>query len=75
MDAITTFLQGDFDEKINIEQPKIIDDGSEKVFGLKKVMVGHKRTGRQWNIKLNAIEIRFGSKNRRQILEFIMIIK
>ena len=55
MDVKTTFLNGDLQEKVYINQPKgFVSTGKEKmVCKLKKSKYGLKRTSRQWYLKFN----------------------
>ncbi len=48
LDIKTTFLYGNIDEEIYVEQPKGEDDGSKKVCLLNKALYGLKQAPRIW---------------------------
>ncbi|CAI7874145.1 unnamed protein product [Closterium sp. NIES-54] len=52
MDVTTTFLNGILEEEIFMAQPEGFDDGSGRVWKLKKVLNGLKQAHRQWYLKL-----------------------
>ncbi|CAI7858593.1 unnamed protein product [Closterium sp. NIES-53] len=52
MDVTTAFLNGILEEEIFMAQPEGFDDGSGRVWKLKKVLYGLKQTTRQWYLKL-----------------------
>lgn len=60
MDAETAFLQGDLHEDVYMEQAEKYNDGSTKVYHLKKAIYGLKQASRMWNLKLNDVLINFG---------------
>lgn len=64
-DAITAFLQGDFEEDVYMHQPEEFDDGSGRVCKLNKSMYGLKQASRQWNIKLRQVLLDAGFKQSR----------
>lgn len=47
MDAVTTFLQGDLNKEIYIEQPEVFSDGTKRVGKLNRAMYGLKQAGRK----------------------------
>lgn len=65
MDAITAFLQSELKETIYMKQPECYSDGSDRVCLLKKSIYGLKQAGRQWNIKLNDVLLKFGLKRSK----------
>jgi hypothetical protein len=54
VDIKCAFLQGDLHETIYMRQPPILNDGSNKVWKLKKPLYGLKQAPRQWNHKLQS---------------------
>ncbi|CAI7934506.1 unnamed protein product [Closterium sp. NIES-54] len=52
MDVTTAFLNGFLEEEIFMAQPKGFDDGSGRVWKLKKALHGLKQAHRQWYLKL-----------------------
>jgi hypothetical protein len=55
VDIKCAFLQGDLHEKIFMRQPPILNDGSNRVWLLRKPIYGLKQAPRQWNHKLVAV--------------------
>ncbi|CAI7914637.1 unnamed protein product [Closterium sp. NIES-54] len=55
MDVTTTFLNGVLEEEIFMAQPEGFDDGSGRVWKLKKVLYGLKQAPRQWYLKLREV--------------------
>lgn len=53
MDAETAFLQGDLNEDVYMQQADNYNDGSGRVYHLKKAIYGLKQASRMWNLKLN----------------------
>jgi len=45
MDVKTTFLYGDIDEEIYVEQPTGMEDGTDRVCRLQKALYGHQEFG------------------------------
>jgi Reverse transcriptase (RNA-dependent DNA polymerase) len=54
VDIKCAFLQGDLHETIYMRQPPILNDGTNKVWKLKKPLYGLKQAPRQWNHKLQS---------------------
>ncbi|KAI7956600.1 hypothetical protein MJO28_003695 [Puccinia striiformis f. sp. tritici] len=52
MDAVAAFLNSDLDEEIYLEQPEGFDDGSGRVWKLKKSIYGLKQSARLWHIEV-----------------------
>jgi hypothetical protein len=52
IDISTAFLHGELNENVYVEQPPIMNDGSNRVWRLKKSLYGLKQAGRQWHLKL-----------------------
>lgn len=52
IDISTAFLHGELNERVYVEQPPMLNDGTDKVWLLKKSLYGLKQAGRQWHIKL-----------------------
>jgi hypothetical protein len=52
IDVSTAFLHGELNETVYVEQPPILNDGSNRVWRLKKSLYGLKQAGRQWHLKL-----------------------
>ncbi|CAI7838512.1 unnamed protein product [Closterium sp. NIES-53] len=55
MDVTTAFLNGILEEEIFMAQPEGSDDGSGRVWKLKKVLYGLKQAPRQWYLKLRDV--------------------
>ncbi|CAI7749876.1 unnamed protein product [Closterium sp. NIES-54] len=55
MDVTTVFLNGIFKEEIFVVQPQGFDDGSGRVWKLKKALFGLKQAPRQWYLKLHEV--------------------
>ncbi|CAI7832812.1 unnamed protein product [Closterium sp. NIES-53] len=55
MDVTTAFLNGVLEEEIFIAQPKGFDDGSGRVWKLKKALYGFNQAPRQWYLKLREV--------------------
>ncbi|CAI7923146.1 unnamed protein product [Closterium sp. NIES-53] len=55
MDVTTAFLNGIIEEEIFMAQPEGLDDGSGRVWKLKKVLYGLKQTPMQWYLKLREV--------------------
>lgn len=53
MDAEMAFLQGDLHETVFMQQAQGYDDGSGRVYRLKRAIYGLKQASRMWNLKLN----------------------
>lgn len=64
MDVTTTFLHGDLEERILMEQPKGFESKGkeEKVCLLKKSLYGLKQSPRQWYRKFDLVMINQGYK-------------
>lgn len=60
MDAISAFMQGELKEDIHMNQPDVLNDGSNKVCRLEKVIYGLKQAGNVWNAKLNGVLEKMG---------------
>src|SRR5690606_32176623 len=62
IDVTTAFLHGDLAETIYMQQPPGYVDvvKQDHVCLLKKAIYGLKQAGRQWNIKLKQVLIKFG---------------
>lgn len=54
IDISTAFLHGELNETVYIEQPPIINDGTDRVWKLKRSLYGLKQAGRQWHQKLSS---------------------
>lgn len=52
IDISTAFLHGELDEEVYVEQPPVVNDGTDRVWRLNKSLYGLKQAGRQWHIKL-----------------------
>ncbi|CAI7895432.1 unnamed protein product, partial [Closterium sp. NIES-53] len=55
MDVTTAFLNGILEEEIFMAQPERFDDGSGRVWKLKKALYGLKKAPRQWYLKLREV--------------------
>ncbi|CAI7866219.1 unnamed protein product [Closterium sp. NIES-53] len=55
MDVITAFLNGLLEEEIFMAQPEGFDDGSGRVWKLKKALYGIQQAPRQWYLKLREV--------------------
>ncbi|CAI5937970.1 unnamed protein product [Closterium sp. NIES-65] len=55
MDIVTAFLNGILEEEIFMAQPEGFDDGSGRVWKLKKAFYGLKQAPRQWYMKLREV--------------------
>jgi hypothetical protein len=53
IDISTAFLHGELNETVYVEQPPILNDGTDHVWRLKKSLYGLKQAGRQWHLKLS----------------------
>jgi hypothetical protein len=53
LDVVGVFLHGELEEEIYMRQPPEYNDGSERVWRLRKAIYGLKQAGQVWNIKLN----------------------
>ena len=42
-----------------MEQPETFNDGTERVYELKRAIYGLKQAGREWNLKLDDALIRY----------------
>jgi hypothetical protein len=62
VDISTAFLHGDLKEKVYLEQPPVLNDGTDRVWLLKKSLYGLKQAGRQWHIKLSEALKKLGFK-------------
>ncbi|CAI7866940.1 unnamed protein product, partial [Closterium sp. NIES-53] len=60
MDVTTAFLNGILEEEIFMAQPEGFDDGSGRVWKLKKVLYGLKKAPRQWYLKLREVLAEIG---------------
>jgi hypothetical protein len=60
VDISTAFLHGDLPETVYVEQPPILNDGTDKVWRLKKSLYGLKQAGRQWHLKLSGVLVELG---------------
>jgi hypothetical protein len=60
IDISTAFLHGELNENVYVEQPPIMNDGSNRVWRLKKSLYGLKQAGRQWHLKLSELLKRMG---------------
>jgi hypothetical protein len=58
----TAFLLGDLHETVFIEQPPIINDGTNRVWRLKKSLYGLKQSGSKWHMKLGQLLVSLGFK-------------
>lgn len=65
MDAETAFLQGDLHETVYMMQADAYDDGSGRVYHLKKAIYGLKQASRMWNLKLNEVLLSYGFKRSK----------
>lgn len=54
VDIKCAFLQGDLEETIYMHQPPLFNDGTARVWKLRKPIYGLKQAPRQWNHKLTA---------------------
>ncbi|KAI7953544.1 hypothetical protein MJO28_006091 [Puccinia striiformis f. sp. tritici] len=52
MDAVAAFLNSDLGKEIYLEQPEGFDDGSGRVWKLKKSIYGLKQSARLWHIEV-----------------------
>lgn len=59
-DVKTAFLYGDLQEDIYVKQPSGFDDGSGRVFKLKKSLYGLKQSSKCWNDKFTKFIEKFG---------------
>ncbi|CAI7776416.1 unnamed protein product [Closterium sp. NIES-54] len=55
MDVTTAFINGILEEEIFMAHPEGFDDGSGRVWKLKKVLYGLKQAPRQWYLKLREV--------------------
>ncbi|CAI7925722.1 unnamed protein product [Closterium sp. NIES-54] len=55
MDVTTAFLNGILEEEIFMAQPEGFDDGSGRVWKLKRALYGLKQAPRQWYLKLREV--------------------
>ena len=55
MDVTTAFLYGDLEEDIYMRQPEGFNDGSGRVWKLRKSLYGLKQAPRVWNAKLDKV--------------------
>ncbi|CAI7801141.1 unnamed protein product [Closterium sp. NIES-53] len=55
IDVTTAFLNGVLEDKIFMAQPEGFDDGSGRVWNLKKVLYGLKQAPREWYLKLREV--------------------
>ena len=64
MDVKTTFLNGELEEEIYMEQPKgfMIPDKEKKVYRLVKSLYGLKQAPKQWHVKLDQTMLANGFK-------------
>ena len=62
MDVKTTFLNGDLDETVCMDQLKrFIEEGAENnVYKSEKTFYGLKQTSRKWNLKFHESIVNFG---------------
>lgn len=60
LDVVTAFLNGELEEDIFMLQPKMFNDGSDRVCKLMKSLYGLKQASRAWNMKLNSVLLRCG---------------
>lgn len=65
MDAVSAFLQGDIFEKIYLDQPEGMEDGTGRVCKLNRAIYGLKQAGHMWNVKLDAELRKFGLKKSK----------
>lgn len=57
---VTAFLQEDLSKEIYMEQPDGYNDGSGRVYRLKKAIYRLKQSGREWNKRLENTLKSFG---------------
>jgi hypothetical protein len=62
IDISTAFLHGDLHETVFIEQPPILNDGTNRVWRLKKSLYGLKQSGSKWHMKLGQLLGQIGFK-------------
>jgi hypothetical protein len=64
IDISTAFLHGELsdNETVYVEQPPIINDGTDRVWRLKKSLYGLKQSGRKWYEKLVSLLHELGFK-------------
>jgi hypothetical protein len=52
IDISTAFLHGELNKTVYVEQPPILNDGSNRVWRFKKSLHGLEQAGRQWHLNL-----------------------
>jgi hypothetical protein len=62
IDISTAFLHGDLHETVFIEQPPILNDGTNRAWRLKKSLYGLKQSGSKWHMKLGQLLGQIGFK-------------
>ena len=58
----TAFLAGELEEKIWMVHPPGFEDGTDRVWLLKKSLYGLKQASRAWNVKLVGVLLKLGFK-------------
>jgi transposase InsO family protein len=59
-DVSTAFLYGELEHEIYCEQPEGWEDGSNRVWRLRRSLYGLKQSPRQWNAKFGSVLRKFG---------------
>jgi transposase InsO family protein len=62
VDIKCAFLNGDLEEQVFMEQPPLFNDGTGRVWKLKKSIYGLKQASRQWHKKLKEVLAKLGFK-------------
>jgi Reverse transcriptase (RNA-dependent DNA polymerase)/Integrase core domain len=62
VDIKCAFLNGDLEEEVFMEQPPMFDDGTGRVWRLRKSIYGLKQASRQWHKKLKEVLGKLGFK-------------
>lgn len=60
LDVVTSFLNGNSEEEIFMEQPVHFDDGTKRYCKLQKCIYGLKQSNSVWNQILDQVLIEFG---------------